>query len=338
MTATYDEISVFSYSIMYSNLIQMDKLFFCIATALLLTACQQNSAPQTQPELPAQAVSLTQPPDQFAEYWYQGKAEISSYALEQARYGEIHDGHAVLVYVTEDFSKKKQVKLDHPEQAGADRVPILKLNFVKKFTTGIYPYSLMQSVFSPVDVQAYPHALKTSMSAQEWCGHTFTQYNLQGKQYRIHGFSYFESEGDVELKLPAVWLEDEVWTRIRLQPQSLPTGTVEMVPASFYLRLAHKPFEVQQAEATLSSPENEPQTRIYELYYPAHNRRLRIRFESEFPHRILSWEEQYPDGFGPNAKVLTTKASLINRLNTAYWRQHNNEHEGLRAQLGLPEG
>ena len=48
----------------------------------------------------------------FRDYWYDGKAEITSYALQQARYGELHTGEAVLVFVTEPFSKSKQVKLD----------------------------------------------------------------------------------------------------------------------------------------------------------------------------------------------------------------------------------
>ena len=75
----------------------------------------------------------------FDAYWYQGKAEITSYRLEQARYGEIHPGHAVLVFVTEDFSRTKQVKLDNPRAAGNDAVKILKLNATKKFNTGSTP-------------------------------------------------------------------------------------------------------------------------------------------------------------------------------------------------------
>ena len=72
------------------------------------------------------AASPSPPAADFGAYWYQGKAEITSYTLEQARYGEIHSGHAVLVYVTEDFSRGKQVKLDRPQAAGAEAVKILK--------------------------------------------------------------------------------------------------------------------------------------------------------------------------------------------------------------------
>ena len=40
--------------------------------------------------------------DTFNAYWYTGLAEITSYSLEQARYGEIHKGSAVLIFVSEE--------------------------------------------------------------------------------------------------------------------------------------------------------------------------------------------------------------------------------------------
>ncbi len=93
------------------------------------------------------------PPDAqaFEGYWSKGQAEITSYVLDQSRYGEIHPGNAVLIFVTEDFSRSRQVKLDRPERAGEDRARVLKLNLTKKFATGVYPYSLMSSVFTPLD-------------------------------------------------------------------------------------------------------------------------------------------------------------------------------------------
>lgn len=46
--------------------------------------------------------------DQFGEYWFQGKAEISSYDLTQYRYGEAREGEAVMIFVTEDFRKRSK--------------------------------------------------------------------------------------------------------------------------------------------------------------------------------------------------------------------------------------
>ena len=52
----------------------------------------------------------------------------------------------------------------------------------------------MTSVFAPEDVQKYPLPLKISSSAQEWCGHAYTQMNLAEKGYRVRIHSYFEKD------------------------------------------------------------------------------------------------------------------------------------------------
>ena len=143
--------------------------------------------------------------DNFKNYWYAGDAEITSYQLNQARYGELREGNAVLIYVTEPFLPKKQVKADN---SSPENISVLKLNATKNFLTGIYPYSIMSSTFYPVyDNQ---HAVKTSLSVQEWCGHVFMQLNNKGKDYNLLARSYFESEGDVEVNLDKIWLEDEL--------------------------------------------------------------------------------------------------------------------------------
>jgi hypothetical protein len=129
--------------------------------------------------------------DQFQDYWYNHGAELSRFSLQQMRYGEIHEGHAVLVVVTEKMNPDTQIKADHP---GAQDIAILKLNAVRKFFTGIYPYSIMISIFMPVDVQTYPLPLKISSSTQEWCGHAYTQMNLNENEYRVRLHSYFEKD------------------------------------------------------------------------------------------------------------------------------------------------
>ncbi len=187
-------------------------LFLCLLPAVsLLAGCSDGTVADSAHVTPvslaesASSFSLT---DEFGDYWYQGEAELTSYKLEQARYGEIHEGEAVLIFVTEDFSKRKQVKLDNPAGAPDDKVSVLKLNLTKKFITGIYPYSMMSSVFTPVQRQSYPQTLKVTTSSQEWCGHTFTQLNLQKRKYALELRSYFESEGDQSLELDGLILED----------------------------------------------------------------------------------------------------------------------------------
>ena len=282
-------------------------------------ASQQSSSPTTE--------------EDFNKYWYEGKAEISSYKLEQARYGEIHQGHSVLVYVTEDFSKAKQVKLDNAGAAGADKVPILKLNFTKKFNTGVYPYSIMQSIFTPVSLDKYPNSLKTTMSVQEWCGHVFTQLNTRKDHYEVSSFSYFESEGDAEKKLKKVLMEDELWTRIRINPQSLPTGKVELIPSVSYSRLKHRPLKAQEASISLKE---QGVTNVYSITYPSEKRSLSIVFSASFPYQILSWEETYRSGWGPNAQDLQTKGTLLESIKSDYWSRHSNTDLPLRDELKLP--
>ena len=187
----------------------------------------------------------------------------------------------------------------------------------------------MQSVFTPIQVEQYPHTLKTTMSAQEWCGHTFVQFNLEKNAYRVTGLSYFESEGDIEEDLSLEILEDELWNLIRLAPDRLPIGNHDVIPGTVYSRLVHKPQKPQQANLSLAE---EGDAYTYTINYPKDRRSLAIRFEKAFPHQILGWEETYSNAYG---KSLTTRGTLMETLHTAYWGQNSNRDEVLRGALGL---
>lgn len=264
-------------------------------------------------------------------YWYAGEAELNSYALTQSRYGELRDGHAVLIFVTEPFSFAKQVKLDNPDQAGEDKVSVLKLNMTKKFLTGIYPYSLMQSVFTPVSLNTYPRSLKTSMSGQEWCGHVFHQLNLENETYKVTQLSYFESEGDIVTTTQGDFLEDEIWTKIRIAPESLPVGEFQMVPGSFYSRLLHKNTQSIPVITELQSLNDS--INVYRISHQDGSRELQIFFTKDFPYTIERWEEDFKNPF--NGEMQTTKAVLKSRIKSPYWRKNSNEHTSLRDSLQL---
>lgn len=272
----------------------------------------------------------------FNDYWYAGEAEISSYTLEQSRYGEIHQGEAVLVYVTEPFSKEKHVKLDDWQNNSEDNVSVMKLNMTKSFLTGIYPYSMMMSAFTPISDDKHPKAFKVTSSSQEWCGHTWFQANLENEGYRLRAFSYFESDGDVDLKTENVILEDELWNKVRLQPESLPIGEVTLLPSSFYLRLRHREFKPETAKLSLTtvsqSEYGEKAHSKYSIKYA--NRSLEIFFEAEFPHKILGWEETYV-GLFDETGGLTTKAKMDKSIKSAYWQQNKNVHRAKRKALNL---
>ena len=292
-------------------------LFFVIA--LITTSCQQSASSQT----PSSALYET---DVFKKYWFSGMAEINSYDLQQSRYGETREGSAVLIFVTEDFSGNKHVKLDQPN--GADKIGVLKLNFTKNFVTGIYPYSLMLSTFTPIEAKPSPQTLKVTMSSQEWCGQVYAQLNFRNQKYQLVSHSYFEQEGDQQTVYKPVVLEDEIWNRIRLNPSALPQGEIEILPGLFHSRLLHVPLSVQKATATLLA---EKETNRYTLTFPALKRSLIIHFARKFPHRIIRWEERFQE----RGKEVITRATLLKSIRTDYWTKNKNEYLPLRDSLGL---
>lgn len=303
------------------------KNYIIVPLLLVLFGVTISSCQKDANSIPVSA-SVSQHPD-FGQYWYAGVAEIGSFNLKQVRYGEVHEGKAVLIFVTEPFSKSKQVKLDYPQKNKDDEQTVLKLNFTKKFTTGIYPYSMMLSAFTPVEQGQYPNTPKVTMSSQEWCGHVFSQLNLQKNKYELSSYSYFEQEGDVSMDLEKGLLEDEIWNKIRLNPESLPVGEIDIIPGLFHTRLLHKNLKPIKAQASISNTEN---TSTYTLDYPENNRSLSITFNTQFPYQITGWKEAVT---GRNGQKMTTEASLDKTLLTDYWSKNSVGDGYLRDSLNL---
>lgn len=257
--------------------------------------------------------------DDFKDYWYQGVAEITSYKLTQERYGELRNGTSVTVFVTEDFLPKVQVKANkHSEE----NISVLKLNITKKYLTGIYPYSVMTSTFSPVNSAG--HALKITHSVQEWCGQVYLQLNNK-KSFEIEVHSYFEGEADQKIIMPKSWLESELWNRIRMNPEELPTGEIMILPSFEYFRMSHRKIAAHKASGNLVKGDS---ISTYTLSYQGLKRELKIYFSSDFPYTIERWEETHANG-------LITTAVKMKRLKTAYWRQNSNKYLRLRDSLSL---
>lgn len=298
---------------------------FCFLAIFSILGCQQDK------KLPAELVTTKKKKEvvprtsQFKEYWYSGKAELNSYTLKQSRYGEIRDGEVVLVFVTEPFSLSKQVKLDNPQDAGEDNVSVLKLNNIRKFTTGIYDYSIVTSSFTPVDSKNYPHTLKLNTSIQEWCGHTFTQLNLEEENYNFQQFSYFESDGDTQKTIPAALLEEELMTHIRLNNGQLPLGEIDLIFSTIYSRFGYHDLKPTKAKISKTASDT---VINYSIAYLNYDRKLSIAVEKEFPYKILSWTEDDGDG-------LLTEAQLKKSINEPYWSQKSLDDEAKRKELQL---
>ncbi|MEP1854382.1 MAG: septum formation inhibitor Maf, partial [Nonlabens ulvanivorans] len=101
--------------------------FLYIAIALIITSCNSktsstNTDHSTDNNRLESLEDLTLTQD-FKDYWYSGKAEISSYELSQSRYGEMRDGKSVMIFVTEPFNTVDEVKADNPSD---DNRPVMK--------------------------------------------------------------------------------------------------------------------------------------------------------------------------------------------------------------------
>lgn len=293
-----------------------------------LTEIQSKVLPETSAM--QDQVKLVEEP-QWNQYWYAGSAEISGYDLKQSRYGEIHNGQATMIFVTEPFSIKKQVKLDNPAAAGKDKISVLKLNFSRKFLTGIYPYSMMTSVFSPVNTKEYIGALKLTLSGQEWCGQVFMQMNRRGSKFDVKAYSYFESEGDQNFSIEEAYLEDELFNLIRLDPKLLPKGEVSVIPSAVVSRFMHEEVKPYKAMARIGiSNWQGMELSEYTIIFEENNRILSIYFQTEFPYIIEGWEDTYQSlGSDP----LTTTAVRLNTKQIDYWNKNSNKDRGLNAEF-----
>ncbi len=306
------------------------KAFYIILAAIgfSVMSCSDTkkttSPPMAISERPQQKTTpKTKLSQAFKNYWYNGEAEITSYRLEQARYGELREGTAVLVFVTEDFLPEVQVKADHYSE---NNIRVLKLNATKNFNTGIYPYSIMESTFYPVaDNQ---HALKITNSVQEWCGQTYMQLNNRDR-FEIQSHSYFQHSADQTFAVDKALTENELWAKLRINPKKLLVGPISIVPSLEYLRLNHEDVKAYDALATLDEGS-------YTLSYNTLNRTLKINFNPNFPYDILGWEETTVYGKGADTKTLTTKATKLETLKTDYWNKKSKTDESLRETLKLP--
>ncbi len=263
--------------------------------------------------------------EEFKTNWFDGKAELTSYKLKKARYGEIHEGSAVLVFVTEPFLSEQQVKY---EGIATDEKPenILKLIFHQKFYTGVYPYSILTSVFTPLN--PFDPSYKVSTSSQEWCGHTFIQLNNRNNNFDVTSLSYFQRESDRKYSIAKVITEDDIWAKIRISPYDLPTGKIKIIPGTSISRLNH--FDLK-AEDAIASLENNGSESTYKIEYSDMDRSLAIQFENQSPYKILGWEENVVD-FG---KKLTTSAKINKSIELDYWSKNSTADSTYRSMLGL---
>lgn len=269
------------------------------------------------------------------KYWSDGLAEINRYELSQNRYNNIHDGHVIQVFVTEDFLTDKQVKNESYQSNKSTSV--LKRIETRHFNTGIYDYNMFSSAFTPFDVINYPKAIKITSTSQEWCGTTFTQLNSTNKGYKHTFNSYFEGEGDKISNIKNAVTEEELFTKLRMNPDLLPIGNFDLIPSSIVARLLHLKSKSVKSIGKVKNYSGQDfdgdNLKSYTINTPELNRTVEIVYESDVPYKIVGWTDTYPSIF--DKKQRTTIAKLTHQIKEAYWSLNGKQDQNKRALLGL---
>jgi len=282
--------------------------------------------------------------DAFWKWWGDGRGELCGYDLEIPRYGAMRRGMAVTIFVTETFSSSLRVKAEPGRHPKRDEFPVMKLNLVQDFSTGIYDYNLLTSAFvalAPVNGRPGGAPTKVSFSAQEWCGHTYAQLLFDARYARHVVHSYFDGEADSQssFAMPADAQSEDallVWARGLSAPLVAPGDSTERPLASSLrtTRLLHRPLEVTGATFArrieperVTVPAGALDTEVASVRVHG-GRTWTFWVERDEPHRIVQWT--CSDG---------ERAQLIAGERLAYWKLNAPGGEKWLAKLGLrPRG
>lgn len=293
------------------------KNFLLITVLLAIVFAITMQATVYQKEAPTPAAPQTGKAE-FRAYWHSGRAEISRYQLEQAYDGRLNPGQATLIVGPEEFEPQQQVKAE-TAKGHKQAITVLKTNLLQTFSVGMADLSLQTSVFTPIDEPAFPYTLKVSTSVQSWDGTNYLQLNYRNAGYQVNGRGFTETEAADAFSLPRALPEDELWNRIRLNPDKLPTGDLTLIPGTASARLRHHVIDLQPATATLTDYAGTTFAgqglKVYTLDYEKDGRKLSIVFDKAFPHLIAGWEETITT----RGKRLTTRAIRQKTTQSDYW-------------------
>jgi hypothetical protein len=324
-----------------------------LAAALLVatgaagaTGCETRAADPATPDYG----------DAFWRHWGDGSAELAGYRLSYPRYGSERDGTAVTIFVTESFAESARVKAEDSARDAADVFPVLKLNLIQDFATGIYDYNLMTSAFVGLaEAGGRPAGTPTkiSFSSQEWCGQAYSQllFDAEGVRHTLH--SYFDGEADREetLERPAGGVAEDtllIWARGLAAPKLEPgeSRDVPLLRSVEFSRMRHLPAVWTRARLSRAG---EPRTvtvpagefvvdvleanveaqRIEGSYPPGTSRSVpplgwTFFVEAAPPHRLVRWTRD--DGLD---------AELLGSTRTRYWAENGPGLERELERLGL---
>lgn len=274
----------------------------------------------------------------FWAHWGDGRAEMNGYRLVQPRYGSPRTGTAVLIFVTEDLSDSLRVKADPGQHPPSDVYPVMKLNALRHFQTGIYDYKVMTSTFARV-AGGWPVA-KVSFSSQEWCGHVYHQLLPRGGSVSGLFHSYFdgEADGQDDLAQPEGGVLEDVlpiltrgWGSTYLQPGE--SRKVAFLPSLLRARLEHR--RLAWGQATISRSANTTSVQVPAGSFDVgtwtvreeRGRTTTYEIETVSPHHLVRWSTDVGE-----------EGSLLGSSRLSYWKLNGPGGESHLAEMGLKPG
>lgn len=218
----------------------------------------------------------------FTDYWKTNKIEVTKYELKE---DSISVGEGILTF-----------SIDYVEGVNkTDSIQTLRSDFTSKIYKQNYDYSAMTSVYLPLNLLLRSHAMKVINSVQEPTSNSFLQLSQIPKSYEIESKNTFQQKSKQHFILERKNLEDELWAKIRMNPNDLPTGDIDIIPSFSYCQLLRKNPNIYEAKAELKDYEGTEfigkKLKIYSLNYPDLKRDLSIIFEANFPFEIVGWKE-----------------------------------------------
>ena len=266
-----------------NNFIRNNFLAICITLAVVYafakkaTIFQQESKPKVETVVPInQETNKT-----FTDYWKKDKIEITTYELKE---DSILVGEGSLTF-----------SIDYVEGVNkTDSIQVLHSDFSGKIHKDNYDYSAMTSTYSPLNQTLRSHATKVINSVQEPAINSFLELSQIPKSYEIESYNTFKEKTKKHFILERKNLEDELWAKIRMNPNDLPTGDIEIIPSFTYWQSVRKSPNIYEAKAVLKDYLGTEFTgkklKIYSLEYPDLKRNLSIVFEGNFPFEIVGWK------------------------------------------------
>jgi hypothetical protein len=276
----------------------------------------------------------------FWKTWGDGNAEVSSYDLVFPRYGKPRQGLAVAIFVTEPFSDSLRVKADPGKHPASDVFPVMKLNLVEDFQTGVYDYNEQTSSFLALSTgkgRTEGTLSKISFSSQEWCGHAWLQALVGTDRLKLTEHSYFDGEADrqYELPLPGGGVSEEqliFWARGMAAPRLSPGQSIQapFLPSLQSSRHDHKSLQWTRvrlsrdaAKREIQSPAGRFRVEVFRSVTDAGFSRT-FYVEADAPHRVVRWETSA----GEHAELVASE-----RLK--YWELNRPGDESVLTRLGL---